>query len=313
MSTKYKLARNEDVVNKKFNKLTVLRELPKGPNYKRMVVAQCDCGKVKEYRLTHLTSGATISCGCAYGQSFVKAQSTFDAEMSGRSIHALEPYGRATIPMNFECDVCGNVWSTVPKNVTAAGHGCPECGRKKCDEARKKHNEILVDHGAWLEVDVGAASPMLIDKVDYEFLKNEKGVGSFHVDPKGYIIVRCGGYQRSVHHFMFPDNIVTDHISGDTLDNRRINLRKVTQDQNAYNSKLRKDNSSGVKGVRRRVNNSGHKWEARIVWGGKEYHLGTYELFKDAVYARKRAELKYFGEYNRETSWGGVPKIDLNT
>ncbi len=311
MSTKYKLARNEDVVNKKFNKLTVLEELPKLVKYQRRVLAQCECGTVKAYRLSHLTSGATVSCGCAYGLSFVKDQATFDAEIKDKPFHALTPYVRSTLNMKFECDVCGNVWKTRPTNITATGHGCPVCGLKKCGEAHKKHNEILVDRGTWLEVEVGADKPMLIDKADYEYLKKEKGVGSFHVRDTGYVIVRCDGYQRSVHHFMFPNSKLTDHISGDPLDNRRSNLRPVTIAQNSHNSKLREDNSSSVKGVRRSRN--GKKWNARIVYEGTELYLGTFATFENAVYARKRAEYQYFGEYNRETSWGGVPKIDLTT
>lgn len=46
-----------------------------------------------------------------------------------------------------------------------------------------------------------------------------------------------------------PDELVTDHINRIKLDNRRCNLRSVTQSQNNYNRPLSKLNTSGYCGV----------------------------------------------------------------
>ena len=45
------------------------------------------------------------------------------------------------------------------------------------------------------------------------------------------------------------ENKVIDHINRNTFDNRLKNLNVVTFLENAQNSKLRKDNTSGIKGV----------------------------------------------------------------
>lgn len=46
-----------------------------------------------------------------------------------------------------------------------------------------------------------------------------------------------------------PKDKQIDHINGNGLDNRRMNLRIVTASQNNHNSRIRKDNTSGYKGI----------------------------------------------------------------
>lgn len=108
----------------------------------------------------------------------------------------------------------------------------------------------------------------------------------------------------AMHQIILPteNGFVPDHIRGDKSrnDNRKENLRPVTQSQNLMNTKLRKDNTSGVKGVHWR--NDTKKWAATI-WVNKEFiSLGCYINFEDAVKARKEAEEIYFGEYSYEKS-----------
>lgn len=56
-------------------------------------------------------------------------------------------------------------------------------------------------------------------------------------------------------------------------------------------NKLSKVNKSGVRGVSQKKNG---KWLAQITFKRKNYNLGTYENFEDAVKARKEAEEKFF-------------------
>ena len=67
-----------------------------------------------------------------------------------------------------------------------------------------------------------------------------------------------------------------------------------TQD-NSRNQKIRSVNTSGVTGVSWRENRQ--SWRAYITIDGKQQSLGHFKNFDDAVVARLKAELKYFGEF----------------
>ena len=99
-----------------------------------------------------------------------------------------------------------------------------------------------------------------------------------------------------------PDGYDVDHIGGDETrnDNRKNNLRIATRSENAKNSKLNANNTSGVTGVG--WSNYKKKWRARITINYKTVNLGWFDDFDDAVKARKEAEEKYFGEWSYDYS-----------
>lgn len=88
-----------------------------------------------------------------------------------------------------------------------------------------------------------------------------------------------------------------DHISGDGLDNRRCNLRLANRSQQLCNTRLRRDNKSGVKGVDWFKPKG--KWRARVKIYGKEIHLGYFKNIQDAVEARLKAAREIHGEFAR--------------
>lgn len=98
----------------------------------------------------------------------------------------------------------------------------------------------------------------------------------------------------------FKTNEQIDHINGNTLDNRKSNLRIVTSRQNGLNSSIRKDNTSTVTGVCWMKKQK--KWLARVHDNGKEIRLGYFDEFEDAVRARKIAEDYYYGKYSYDNS-----------
>lgn len=134
----------------------------------------------------------------------------------------------------------------------------------------------------------------IIDDEDFEFLNQRKW--SFRSD--GYAVGRDKGKLVRLHRFIMrtPNGMLTDHINGDRLDNRKSNLRICNDLQNCWNRHSKAKNFSGVQGVY--WNKSLKKWRAKITVNRKHIHIGLYELKEDAIKARQKAEIKYFGEYS---------------
>lgn len=88
---------------------------------------------------------------------------------------------------------------------------------------------------------------------------------------------------------------VVDHINGNSLDNRKENLRVVTQQQNLFNSRPHRKALSKYKGV------SWHKprgkWRAKIMLNGRSHHIGYFCTEIDAALAYNEYAQKMFGEY----------------
>lgn len=94
---------------------------------------------------------------------------------------------------------------------------------------------------------------------------------------------------------------IVDHINGNSLDNRRENLRICTIAENNRNAPLRKDSKSGYKGVTKHVTGS---WRARVQVNGKNKAIYT-KTKEMAAFAYNVMALHYYGEFARlnEIDW----------
>lgn len=109
------------------------------------------------------------------------------------------------------------------------------------------------------------------------------------------------GVHRLVVLFMtgsWPDGEV-DHINGKHADNRWCNLRVVTGQQNKWNRGPLKHNKLGVRGVW--YNAKMEKYNAYIEYNYVRYNLGWYKDLDEAIDARTKAAVKFYGDYAFES------------
>lgn len=98
-------------------------------------------------------------------------------------------------------------------------------------------------------------------------------------------------------------NIKVDHIDGNTLDNRKSNLRICTDCQNKCNRPEQKNNASGYKGVSKMRN---ARWRAEISYQGKCRYLGVFMSPEEAHAAYAAAAREIHGEFANIGSRGHV-------
>lgn len=92
-----------------------------------------------------------------------------------------------------------------------------------------------------------------------------------------------------------PDHMEVDHVNGDGLDNRRVNLRLAERSENSRNRKTHINNSSGFKGVY--FEKTKGKWRAQIRAGGKKYHLGYSDTAESAHDLYRNASMAHHGAF----------------
>jgi hypothetical protein len=132
----------------------------------------------------------------------------------------------------------------------------------------------------------------MVDRSD-KYLLEKHG---WSIGKRGYVVASIGGKVVSLHRLImgYP-SIEVDHINQNKLDNRRANLRLATRSQNEANKPLRKDNTSGYRGVTWDAQHS--KWRVQIQWDKKMYRLGRYVDIDEAVRVRDKVAKKLHGEF----------------
>lgn len=129
----------------------------------------------------------------------------------------------------------------------------------------------------------------IVDEMDFKLYGHLK----WHLSAKGYAVRRPREGSVFLHRLIngTPTGFQTDHMNHNKLDNRRKNLRTVTNQQNHFNRPLDSNNTSGHKGVS--WNKEKRRWQAHVTRDDRKMHLGYYSKLEHAVEARKKGEGVY--------------------
>lgn len=173
------------------------------------------------------------------------------------------------------------------------GHG-ESCGCLQKELMRdvpsraKKENTYVIENDVVYLYDVNQNCYI----IDAEDLPRVKGL-YFRKFRKGYAIATLRGLKAKKNVFLHryimdcSEGMVVDHIDHNVFNNRKSNLRICTIAENTYNR-------ANVKGVKQ---TSSGKWLASIFKDGKNYRLGLFDTEQEALWERKQAELRFFGEF----------------
>lgn len=104
-------------------------------------------------------------------------------------------------------------------------------------------------------------------------------------------------FREKMHQLIVPGAEEVDHINGDTLDNRRSNLRPVTRMQNARNQGPKSNCKSGFRGVC--FDNKRQLWKAEMGLTNKSIYIGRYTTAEEAARAYDEAVYEWAGQYAR--------------
>lgn len=147
------------------------------------------------------------------------------------------------------------------------------------------------------EIKINKGFVVLIDKENLNKIMNMK----WYVVKKGSIYYAAHTYYYKgkskrlyMHRYLMDETnpkIHVDHINGNGLDNRKLNLRSVTAIENGRNRGKQSNNKSGYKGVY--WNKQKNKWHSVLRHMGKKIHLGFYDDAKSASesYYKKAKEI----------------------
>lgn len=148
----------------------------------------------------------------------------------------------------------------------------------------------------------------LVDVIDFEKIiqhkwraQRDKRSGKFYAvrsEPGDDGKRKTIGMHRQLLGLRPGDARLGDHWNGDTLDNRRENLRIATASQNQHNRRRQRTNTSGFKCIH--WNKLEQKWIATIGVNGERWYLGARDT-AEAAYTELYvpAALVCHGEFAR--------------
>lgn len=191
---------------------------------------------------------------------------------------------------------------------------CPECDRLKCKRSKlcmfcKRKGRAPIeqpDDQTYRIIPLTKGQVTEVSASDYEPYMQWKWCAAFIPRMNSYYAFRGGEdgkstlMHREILGLKFGDPREGDHIDGNTLNNRRENLRIATISQNRTNKKKQKNNTSGFNGVD--FSKWRGQWRARTKKNKTEIVIGYFDTKEEARDAQIAKAREIHGDFvpNRE-------------
>lgn len=318
-----------DIIGKKFNHLTVIKldekrnqesflrykngEIKRVPIY---CLCKCDCGKeelvsVEKASLTR-TTNPVKSCGCQR----LRANNERKGKVFSENDLIGQKFGRLTVLAKSEnragvrkkimwicqCE-CGEI-----KEIT--GESLKSGTTKSCGCIYKEtRSQIAKSYNTYdlttKEYGIGYCtngSEFYFDKEDYDKIKDYcwNYDGRYVQTHKIKLLEDNDNYDTKIirfHRLVFNldnrENINIDHINGIRYDNRKSNLRRATDLENASNKERYHCTSENLVGIKK----SKGKYNVTI----RKELIGSYNTLEEAIENRVKMEKIIYKDFIRET------------
>lgn len=271
-----KITRTNDLIGKRFGKLTVIEKSSIRKNKRVWWVCQCDCGNKTKVPTYRLNNGETKSCGCIRKSCFNLVGKKFGK----LSVVDKFPENNKYNAVQWVCKCeCGE--ETIVTTSHLRSGSVASCGNHLGKHRHAIKGEETSEYSTWLGIK---------DRCNNKNNPRYKDYG-------GRNIKICRQWSSSFENFL-------DDMG--KKPNPTYSIERIDNDKGYYpgnciwadattqnrNQRIKKNNSSGVTGVNWNVD--AKKWIVRITVNHKRIHVGYYSDLNKAKEARKRAEEKYW-------------------
>lgn len=204
--------------------------------------------------------------------------------------------------VELKCDICGKKFKRKPCKIKRAEkHYCSNACRYKGQE-QSKHKSWIQDGIIHLEITKG--NIVLLDEIDKDLAdlnwQTRKNYAARKDKDRKHIYMHRLIAERKIGRSLNTGEII-DHVNSNKLDNRRGNIRLVSNIENCENTmkpvriNTNKKSTSRFKGVS--FNKKLGKWRAQITYHGITNHLGYFDNEEDAAKAYDMNAIAFFGNH----------------
>lgn len=241
-----------------------------------------------------------VICGVSYFSSSGRSKYCSKCKRDAANKRHREFIKRdALINENTVCCICGGKYSErIAGKPYCRKHSFRYRKYGQFDLPEKPTSSVIEIIGNEAKITTKSGQVILIDAEDAPLAANK----SWYISSNGYAASKTKGesveyLHRLIMRSKLSEDLEVDHISGEKMDNRKTNLRVCTHKENLRNLGIHNNNTSGYPGVS--LNRTG-KYRVGIVVDNRNINIGYFDTFEEAVDARRKAELKYFGQYTVE-------------